>query len=646
MRTRHISRSLLWLGAAVAVLLGVLLIVVMRQAHASGTPLLPNLVADPPDQIGLAEDTSTGTPRLLLRFNGYIHNKGPGALDFRGRREAPKVSKAVEEEVEHAREKEQGLPQKTEEELAKPPMTVVQRLFTTNPGEEETNIERPHKDEPSNAQIIYSSADGHHHWHLQRAAKYSLWNQARTAEAAPAQKVGFCLDDSKEQHVEPKVGPTTQVYADNVPPYRDFCQQYRPNATSLFEGVSPGWRDLYSRELAFQWVDASNVLPGKYWLREDVNPLGQIQETGSEKKSGYATEETTIPGFDAQPQSLGRNTGEARTITLTYQRFQANGKPSGGPRFAIASPPLHGSLDQSKIKEGKVTYTPEAGYFGADSFTFSAVDPNSTFPTTPAVATVSVEGAEAHVSIGTAPTTMTVGTSSPLTAMLTYDSHGVEWIASAGHVTPGGSEGLTATYTAPSEVPPGGTVTVTARLTDNHAVSEQRTIKIVPESHEPAPEAGGASTSTASTETAATATPTAGTQGFTTTAPLPKLTRPNALLLGRRLIMTTLANVAGRIRLSAYLGHRRLGTCAVLTPGGRSFTCRLTLPSNVRLNAHISVLASLRVGTTIIQVLRPAAPVPLMKMKGTTAHGQAASVAAAQFWCSPSMVESLPQRSG
>src|SRR4051812_20010911 len=162
---------------------------------APGTPLLPNLVADPPDGTSLATDSSTGTTRLLLRFNGYIHNLGPGAVDFRGSRAKPAVSKATEEEVARAQEKQESLPQKTEEELAVPPMKVVQRLFTTAVGEEETNIERPHADEPSAGEMVYVSADGHHHWHLQRVAAYSLWNAGKTAEVAPAQKVGFCLDD-------------------------------------------------------------------------------------------------------------------------------------------------------------------------------------------------------------------------------------------------------------------------------------------------------------------------------------------------------------------------------------------------------------------------------------------------------------------
>src|SRR5262249_18015894 len=155
--------------------------VALRPARAaSGATLLPNLVADPPDGTTLATDSSTGTPRLLLRFNGYIHNLGPGAVDFRGSREKPAVSKATEEEVPRAKEKQESLPQKTEEEAAVPAMKTFQRLFTTNVGEEETNIERAHVDEPSAGELIYVSADGHHHWHLQRAAKYSLWNASKS----------------------------------------------------------------------------------------------------------------------------------------------------------------------------------------------------------------------------------------------------------------------------------------------------------------------------------------------------------------------------------------------------------------------------------------------------------------------------------
>lgn len=215
---------------AFVLLSAVMFAVTMRQAHAAGAePLLPHLVADPPDGIELVTDSSTGAPRLLLRFNGYIHNQGPGALDLRGHRDAPHVSTRTTEEVERARETQSPLPARTEEELAVPSMAVFQRIFTTSAGE--ANIERAHLDEPNSAQMIYSSADGHHHWHLQHAARYSLWDDSRSAEVAPAQKVGFCLEDS--QHVEPGVGPGNAVYADAAYPYQDFCQHFRPEVVSV-----------------------------------------------------------------------------------------------------------------------------------------------------------------------------------------------------------------------------------------------------------------------------------------------------------------------------------------------------------------------------------------------------------------------------
>jgi hypothetical protein len=457
-----------WRSVAGALLLGALLLgcaLSVGARAAAGATLLPNLVADPPDSQSIATDTSTGTPRLLLRFNGYIHNKGPGAVDFRGSREAPNVSAKTTEEVERAREKEESLPQKTEEELATPPMKTFQRLFTTSA--EETNIERAHVDEASSGELIYASADGHHHWHLQHVAKYSLWNGAKTAEVAPAQKVGFCLDDS--QHVETSIGPSSPVYADNVAPFRDFCQQYRPNATSLFEGISVGWRDLYSASLAFQWVDISNVQPGEYWLREDVNQAGIVKETGGENVPVYSTSATTVPGFDALAQATETPAGLAKTVTLTSTAFKDAAKPT----YKIVSGPAHGSL--SAVSENHVTYTPTAGYSGPDAFTFSASDASSKFPEHPAAATVSVEVTSSTlpaVSIEGAPASMTVGSSVQLAAHVVNDSPEVVWSASGGSITTAGK------YTAPAEVPAGGSVTVTA--TTSKGAKASKSIEITP----------------------------------------------------------------------------------------------------------------------------------------------------------------------
>ena len=349
--------SLAFVG--VIVVLGLLLMGLGRQAHASGPAgLLPNLVADPPDNVSLETSTTDGglskegEPRQLLRFNGYIHNDGSGALDVRGERTAPQVSQQTTDEVEATKKhnnkvEESGvgeleeLPQKTEEELAKPAMQVVQRVFTTNTGapttEPESNpktfgeentkyLERPSNDKASNAEMLYVNADGHHHWHLQHVAKYSLWNSEKTAEVAPAEKVGFCLEDSEqiEEELHDEKGPAYPVYSDSSPPGRDFCQRFSPNATSVYEGISPGWRDAYTSNLGFQWVDTSNVIPGEYWLREEVNPEKTIAEEGVGSKVAYAEKPTIIPGFDAQAQTTGADIGQPVTVTLESKEFKSS----------------------------------------------------------------------------------------------------------------------------------------------------------------------------------------------------------------------------------------------------------------------------------------------------------------------------------
>ena len=250
----RIRRPLMWLVVVTGVSFA--LVVALREARASSptsTPQLPDLVVDEPDYVSLSvsETSPTGQPaeaKLLLRFNGYLHNKGPGALDFRGSREAPP----------------------NPSEPAVPKMNVFQRIYEYPTGPPPSG-EVPHTDEerPS-ARMEYVNADGHHHWHLQHIAFYSLWNSAESAEVAPAQKVGFCLEDS--EHRELAIGPAEAVYSDTVPPYRHFCEELKPEATSLFEGISAGWRDLYERQLAFQWVDVSDVLPGEYRLRAEADP--------------------------------------------------------------------------------------------------------------------------------------------------------------------------------------------------------------------------------------------------------------------------------------------------------------------------------------------------------------------------------------
>jgi hypothetical protein len=669
---RPIYRSLTWLALAGALALGILLLGVIGPAHASGGSkgLLPNLIATPPDTATIETSYDEGGLRsqkvpaeLLLRFNGYVHNDGKGALDFRGSRQAPEIRSIVakeevvhrEEELKQAgKEEEEGkepkepreLSEQTENELATPSMSVSQRLFETNEGapksdpekskeeekkfneENEKYLERSHEDKPSEAKMFYVNADGHHHWHLQHIAKYSLWNATKTAEVAPSEKVGFCLEDSEHiedaEHGVPEVGPESPVYSDEVAPFRHFCQRYLPYATSVYEGISPGWRDKYGSNLGFQWVDISDVLPGEYWLREDVNPEGKILEEGRGEKAAYATKPTVVPGFDALPQQVSTYVNEPVTITTTSTRWEEeHQQPLGEPDYTIVSQPQHGTLQQIS-GTAQAIYTPEAGYAGPDSFTFSASDPSSEFPLHPSVAAVSIDVGPVptpSVAISGAPGAMLVGTSVQLSALVINDSPEVTWGARAGSITSGGL------YTAPSEPPAGGVAVITARSSKGAVASVAITVQSAP--------------AAASLPVAGPAAP-AGVGSPTSTQP-PAVSRPEAMLIGRKLIMTTRASKAGHIRLSAYLGHRLLGTCAAKTLAGRSFTCRLTLGKHIRLSSRIAVVASLRIGSTVLSSLRPAAPVPEMKMKSagkplTHVLGYKGKLSSLQFLCSHSIM--------
>ncbi len=599
-------------------------------ADASGeSPLLPNLVAGPPD--GAYFETSNG--RLLLRFNGYILNKGPGALDIRGEREAPKVAKSTEEQVVWDREHEQEeLTPEQAEELATPSMKVVQRLFTTSA--EETNIERPHvNDQLVNAQLFYSSADGHDHWHLQHVARYALVSGSN-AEVAPAQKVGFCLDDSASN--KEGRGPASPVYSDNVPPYRDFCQRFHPETASLFEGISVGWHDTYSSNLAWQWVDVSSVQPGEYWLREEVNPEGVIDEEPEPNKPSYSSTSTVVPGYDAEPQSVETEYGKPTTVTLTARRWVSSTKGApgvGGATYAIASGPAHGKVT---LSGNHATYTPQAGFSGSDSFTFTAANSSSPgFPAAPATATVSIAVGAAPaptVTIETAPTALTAGTSGMLTATSTGDTGAIEWLTSAGSIKGEGVRGEQATLTAPAAA---GEAVVTARLADRPEISSvpvtvaitaapaSEPVPALPESNVP-PASGGVA------------------DQHVTSAP--PISRPRAMLYGHTLDMSATPGVAGRVRLEAWLGRHELGGCVGAASAGSIFSCRVRLARDISLHDRIKVVASLRRGARLFAVALGPERIPKMRM--VPAGSSARSAAGSMWWCSPSTLIETLSRSG
>jgi hypothetical protein len=527
-------------------------------AVAQVTERLPDLVSDQPQRLQLQTFAQPDGNHLLLRFDGYVHNAGLGAFEMRG-------SARVDNEYTN----------------------VVQRVYRSDGSFIDDSSRDPH--------MIFEPEDGHNHWHLKNAARYSLWNEAKTAEVAPAMKVGFCLIDSERRETN---GPSTRVYSTGGA--NNFCGQDEPTRASLFEGVSAGWRDLYDRTLAFQWVDVSDVSPGNYWVRADIDPDDIVREINEVNPGAYfgttATVPWTIPGYAANPVAAGTISANGpTTIPLSTTSF---GTGLGTRTFRIIVPPQHGTLNVDSgptFTNTSVVYTPRAGWVGPDQFTYTVHNSTSSFPRypTPAAVTMNVGGVFPNVAISGAPVTMFSGTSARLIATVTAEDPYVHWTvdgipegdAQVGTVDPYGQ------YIAPASAPPSGQVTI--RATTASGAYDEVTILIAdPPPPQPAPSVAAASDS--SVELSATRSSPASGRSFRAI----RLTT-----IGGAVVVTMRSRLAGIARVRVRDGDRLLGRCLVRAVSGRTLTCRAPLPAYVS-PANVRVVMTFRVRGKLVEVRR------------------------------------------
>ena len=295
----------------------------------------------------------------------------------------------------------------------------------------------------SGGRTFVYGGDGHAHWHFVRAARYEL--AVPGAPARVSAKVGFCMFDTwpPPQYFERGYegsGPST------------WCQPGRPGADFVRMGISPGAGDLYRSQLPRQWVDVAGLPPGSYTLRGVANPAGVIEE--STLANNAAAVVRTIPGTVAAPAEHVAPKDEASMVVLSGKivgadipaRKSGSCKPKrsswdcyvvaderGPLSFRFETPPAHGTVDIVRV-EGRVAearYTPDPGYVGPDSFTYTVRDVRK-LTSAPATVTIEVRS----------PPTVTVPPPSmdaPRSTFSTRKSIGVGWGV-------GGTPGWLASY--------------------------------------------------------------------------------------------------------------------------------------------------------------------------------------------------------
>jgi hypothetical protein len=151
--------------------------------------------------------------------------------------------------------------------------------------------------------------DCHGHYHLLGYATYELKTSDGTLVGI-GQKQSFCILDSVR---------VVQGYSS-----MGFDCSY--------QGLSPGWADIYPRGVTGQWVDVSGVPEGDYFLWLSVNPTGVLLEV-DDQQPNVAVVPVHVPAPSAAVANLDDHGDVALEGTgMPYPAgFQATIQTAGDP---------------------------------------------------------------------------------------------------------------------------------------------------------------------------------------------------------------------------------------------------------------------------------------------------------------------------
>jgi hypothetical protein len=141
----------------------------------------------------------------------------------------------------------------------------------------------------------FSWHDEHTHFHFNEFAAYELRNLLPSGRVdysprgllAASEKVSFCLIDSR------------QVRDDANP------AGFYSTCTPTVEGISPGWTDIYTSDLAGQQLSLDGLADGRYALVIKMDYLDHIHETNDDDNVVEAT--LDITDGVTQVSIVGRN---------------------------------------------------------------------------------------------------------------------------------------------------------------------------------------------------------------------------------------------------------------------------------------------------------------------------------------------------
>ena len=105
----------------------------------------------------------------------------------------------------------------------------------------------------------------HGHYHSRDSMRYTLLSGDGKREIMSGGKKSYCIEDSN-----------------SIPGWQSPNMPCVGRATCDEQGLQIGWLDVYGPALDCQWLDITSVSPGKYILRQCLNPLRSLVEASYE----------------------------------------------------------------------------------------------------------------------------------------------------------------------------------------------------------------------------------------------------------------------------------------------------------------------------------------------------------------------------
>jgi fibronectin type 3 domain-containing protein len=268
-----------------------------------GTPMLPDLVQEPPTQVSITQSSAS----YRLGFNSAVENHGAGPLIVNGHRASTATSAMTADQI----------------------VNLTDGTTQTISGVGSIAFYAPHN-----------------HWHYSGFDKYELRKSSDNSLVAPDQKNGFCLGD--------RYTPNSDGSRNENPPTGPFtfnnCAPGDTSALNVTEGISVGYGDEYEPQLEGQYIDVTGVQPGNYLIVHRTNSDGALHETDTSNDvasvlvsmwpNGYGN--LTGGGVTVLKTCPGTATCSLSASAPSPQSFRHNrwGIPVGGLPFQLRhSPP-------------------------------------------------------------------------------------------------------------------------------------------------------------------------------------------------------------------------------------------------------------------------------------------------------------------